>query len=358
MVSCLRSESLTLRSIVKYLLAIFIYYTGFFSVFRTIRARFGKGRILILAYHAISDFPNYLDMFMSVSKFSSQIRYLKNHYEVIAIGEAVELIASQAPVHGDKIVITFDDGYQDNFDHGYPILREYGVPATIFLVTQNIDTCQPTFVSSVALIFENTVQSVLDLREYGLNRYLLDSRGAKEKALSGIDEYSKKLKPSERNELLHALAEKLGPFPGDTNILEQKMLTWNEVKEMSNNGVTFGAHTVTHPFLSGLTAEEIGKEIEQSRRIIEEMIAMPVLFFAYPYGGKKSINAIAVKVVKESGFKAAFVLFRNEMVRENLYTLGRVMVSNAMTSNPANGFSKAMFACEVSGLFDFVFRRT
>jgi peptidoglycan/xylan/chitin deacetylase (PgdA/CDA1 family) len=358
MASDLRGESLTLRWVAKYLVATLVYYSGLLSVFRFLRRQCGKGRILILAYHAISDFPNYLDMFMGVSKFSSQIRYLKTHYQVIGIDEAVNLIASQTLFHEDKIVITFDDGYQDNFENGYPLLREHGLPAAIFLATQSLDSGLPTFVFSVALILEHTSRDVLDLREYGLKQYRLDDRRSKEETLFAIDDYCRKLKDSEKTEFCHVLVEKLGPFSAGMNILEGRMLPWNKVKEMSDNGITFGAHTATHPFLSNLTAEEMEKEIAHSKRTIEEMIGKPVLFFAYPYGGRESINTAAVKVVKESGFKAAFVLFRNKMARDNMFVLGRVMVSNGMTSNPINGFSRAMFACEVSGLFDVMFRRT
>jgi peptidoglycan/xylan/chitin deacetylase (PgdA/CDA1 family) len=127
---------------------------------------------------------------------------------------------------------------------------------------------------------------------------------------------------------------------------------------MSDHGVTFGAHTVSHPLLPTLAVQEVKEEIAESKKAIEERTGRAASSFAYPYGGKNSTNSALLEIVKKIGFESAFVLYRNSLTRSNIHRLGRVMVSNAMTSSPFNGFSRAMFACEVSGLFDLLFGRT
>jgi peptidoglycan/xylan/chitin deacetylase (PgdA/CDA1 family) len=88
----------------------------------------------ILMYHCV----DYKDgtFFVSPENFAKQMEYIKkNGYEVITLDELVKSIKAKKPLKRNKVVITFDDGYQDNFKYAYPVLKKLGFPATIFLIT-------------------------------------------------------------------------------------------------------------------------------------------------------------------------------------------------------------------------------
>jgi peptidoglycan/xylan/chitin deacetylase (PgdA/CDA1 family) len=88
----------------------------------------------ILMYHSI----NYGEgsHFVSPENFARQMEYIKkNGYEVITLDELVRGIKSKQKTKKNKVVITFDDGYQDNFKYAYPVLKKLGFPATIFIIT-------------------------------------------------------------------------------------------------------------------------------------------------------------------------------------------------------------------------------
>jgi peptidoglycan/xylan/chitin deacetylase (PgdA/CDA1 family) len=355
--SRLESENVTLRWVGRWFMALIFYYTGLLFIYRKIRMLTGRCRILFLCYHSIDDYPNYLDLFMGVSKFDKQVEYLKKNYDVIGIEEAVELVIKGKPLYRDKIVITIDEGYRDNLINAYPILMKYKIEATIFLATEAVNSGSAIFIYKIIRAIERTTLSVLNLEEYGMGTYRLDGRKSKEKVVRAIDSYCRKLSCEAKDRFQRFLLERLCISSVPAMRDNREMLTWEDIKEMSKHGITFGAHTVSHPDLSSLKDEEIKMEIACSKRTIESHTDTKVLYFAYPYGGRASINATAVNAVRKLGFKAGFVLFRNKLVQNNIYELGRVMVSNSMVSSPLGEFSSALFACETSGLFDIILRR-
>ncbi len=93
-----------------------------------------KYTVPILTYHSI----NYGEgnHFVTPENFTKQMEYLKNKgYKVITLDELVRSIKSKERLSRDRVVITFDDGYKDNFEYAYPVLKKFGFPATIFIIS-------------------------------------------------------------------------------------------------------------------------------------------------------------------------------------------------------------------------------
>ncbi|MBD3378858.1 MAG: polysaccharide deacetylase family protein [Candidatus Omnitrophica bacterium] len=89
----------------------------------------------ILMYHAVSD-KGSGSLYVSPENFSRQMAYLeKSGYKVISLDELVSGIREGRPVDRNSVVITFDDGHEDNFTNAFPVLAKYGFPATVFLIT-------------------------------------------------------------------------------------------------------------------------------------------------------------------------------------------------------------------------------
>ena len=96
----------------------------------------------ILVYHNIGNGNG--SFYVSPENFARQMEYIKKHgYEVIALGELIRQINSKNSIKKNKVVITFDDGYRDNFKYAYPVLERYGFPATIFLITDFMEKYFP-----------------------------------------------------------------------------------------------------------------------------------------------------------------------------------------------------------------------
>ena len=111
----------------------------------------------ILTYHNIG--YEKVGHVVSSDNFSRQMEYIKkNGYEVITLDELVNSIKSKKNLKRNKVVITIDDGYQDNFEYAYPVLKKFGFPATIFLVTDAIGN-KKGFLNwdEVRIMFKNNI---------------------------------------------------------------------------------------------------------------------------------------------------------------------------------------------------------
>lgn len=105
---------------------------------RICRSKTDKRGLTILTYHRISN-DIVPDETVTPEEFEKQLRYIKENFQVISLEEAVEHLQSDIEKLSGSIVITFDDGYSDNYHNAYPLLTMYNVPATIFLISDFIN---------------------------------------------------------------------------------------------------------------------------------------------------------------------------------------------------------------------------
>jgi peptidoglycan/xylan/chitin deacetylase (PgdA/CDA1 family) len=205
---------------------------------------------MILCYHRINPWYKNDALTVKPEEFKKQINYLiSKKFEFVHLEQYISFPNS---VQKRKIVITFDDGFEDNFLFAYEILKNLSIPFIIFLTVNFIGT-------------ENL-----------LPRY--------------------------------------------KNKKKDRFLTWNEIIEMSKNGVEIGSHSLTHPALTELKKEDMEKEIINSKKIIEDRISKEVKFFSYPYG---VYNKEVIEVVKKAGYEGALVN-RKKIMKITQYTIPRV----------------------------------
>src|SRR5262249_40634843 len=91
----------------------------------------------------------------------------------------------------------------------------------------------------------------------------------------------------------------------DTEDRNDRMLTWDQVRVMKQHGISFGGHTVTHPFLSKMSPEAMAWEVSESKRRIENELQFPVQHFAYPNGREEDFAPWNKDVLRAAGYRAA-----------------------------------------------------
>jgi peptidoglycan/xylan/chitin deacetylase (PgdA/CDA1 family) len=214
------------------------------------------------------------------------------------------------------VAITFDDGYAGNFEAAWPVLRDEGVPAAIFLATG--------FLDGDALWFDLARRALAAAWQAGaalapLARRALQAvygdwpparrRGGRGPVpavpLEAALERLKRLPPVERQRLLdELLAAGLRLAPA------ARPLTWDQVRTLAAEGVEIGCHTVSHPILAQLDSRCQAAEITASRdRIHAETGSRPALF-AYPNGAAGDFDASTVAALRQAGFTAACTTLR------------------------------------------------
>jgi peptidoglycan/xylan/chitin deacetylase (PgdA/CDA1 family) len=216
----------------------------FFSGLSYIALTYFQG-VPVLNYHQINN-EDHNALTLSGKEFEAQINYLyREGYTAISPDQLADYLQYDKKLPSNPVLITFDDGYGDNYQVAYPILQKYHFTATIFVITD--------FVSHY-------------------NKYL----------------------------------------------------TWNQIKEMSDNGLSFEDHTLSHISLPKASDEEISNQLVKSKEALEWRIGRKVEYLAYP-GGEYGQRVI--QLTKDAGFRAAFTVnFGRDRVNSTLYTLNRIPI--------------------------------
>ena len=294
---------------------------GFLDAYAFLRRELTKSQVAILMYHRVAPRNDTWSLEpLDPQSFRKQIEYFSQSYEILPLDRLVRYILQGNSLPKKAIAITFDDGYKDNFQYAYPILKKYHVPATIFLTTGHIGTDKLFWWDKVSYIIQHSFLEKLALGEVG--SYSLRSEIDKLHARSIVIERMKEL-PQERKELLIDRLVSISGVDIPFGLGKGLNLTWNEIREMNNEGIDFGAHTVNHPCLVNLPLEQAKWEIVQSKTDIEEQLGKEVNAFSYPNG---DLSLKLVKLIKESGFKYAVSVLPNKLTssKDNPYKLSRI----------------------------------
>jgi peptidoglycan/xylan/chitin deacetylase (PgdA/CDA1 family) len=296
----------------KDLLALLIARTGLVRlVSRTHDAVWHDLRVL--AYHRVlprqdvDRFPYDIELVSAwEDEFDWQIGHLARHYAVITPGELARLTDAGKPLPRNAVMITFDDGYRDNHDIAFPILRRHGVPATMFVTTGYLDT--PDLYWFDKLSFAIKTSTILQLTLPDNSTLALGSDiPARQRAGDAALRSLKSVGDQQRRDTVKNWLGQLGfATPWVDGSLHGSM-GWAEVKALADNGMEIGSHSVSHPVLSTVADDaELRSEIVDSKRAIEAHTGRAVTALAYPVGGPKAYNERVMQMVREAGYRYAF----------------------------------------------------
>jgi peptidoglycan/xylan/chitin deacetylase (PgdA/CDA1 family) len=276
--------------------------------------------IQILIYHRVNNDRDWAFPGTPVDVFARQMDYLASTHTVLGLEDAVERI-DKKDVPENAIVVTFDDGYQDNFANAYPILSKLSLPATVFLATDAIESDRLLWHDRVFCAFRKT--KVLQLSEYpDKQRFSLATLRERLTAQHEVLRFLFSLEEEQRDFWIDRLISKL-EVP-DIREKQGLMLSWHDIAAMTRNGISFGSHSVTHPILSKLPASRIREEVVLSKKVLEERLGTQVTTFAYPKGGTGDFNDTTKNVLIEAGYRCAVTtLFGVNKVGQDLYELRR-----------------------------------
>lgn len=299
----------------------FMGFCKAYEIYSYLRSKKVKWHIAILVYHEIGEgFAP--DSYPPTQKeFEEQIRYLCGHYEILSMDSLVKLIREGETGPRKAVVLTFDDGYKNNYLYAYPILKKYNVPAIIYLSTGNIGNKKPFWQWQLNYAIMNTPLKQVSFE--GLGTYTLSSPKERAKCFIALRGRLNTKAEEEKNEILERIYKILEvDIPSNFG---ERMLSWEEVKEMSANGIDFGAHTVNHIVLTNVSLSKAWEEISYSKREIEDKLRREIRHFAYPYG---NYNGDIITLVRKAGFLSAVTSASHKLLppRPNLYTLDRINV--------------------------------
>ncbi|QDU37904.1 Polysaccharide deacetylase [Maioricimonas rarisocia] len=262
--------------------------------------------LLVLNYHRIGDptgSPLDWGLWSAGEKqFADQVRYLARHFDVVGLESLDEILEGR---RGRHVMITFDDGYRDNYEAAFPILQAHGVPAVFFLTSGFLDDRPVAWWDEIAWMIRTSRKTDINLPGWLDDRLMFDEPD-RQQAVDALLRIYKQLPHDRTANFLDNVANATGSGRCPRHVGDSLWMDWSMVREMRAGGMDIGAHTVTHPVLANLPADRQQIEIENSRQRIETELGEPVRAFSYPVGQPESYNADTQAALQRSGIRWAF----------------------------------------------------
>lgn len=275
--------------------------------------------LYILAYHRIFPFPgkNYPFAESTISatpeEFDKQMEFVRKRFNVINFDTISNAISSGKPLPKKSLIITFDDGYGDNYEIAFEIIRKHKLTATIFLSTYFIDTGKPFWFDKLSYIIKKMPQGPIT---FGSGKYIFEVTDKnREEIRKSVVKLLRTVTNEERLNLLSQLEQQSKIVVPKDDLELAKPLDWRQIREMSDEGIEIGSHTITHPFLTKLTRDEIIYELAESKKIIEDKTGTQVKSIAYPNG---DYNQTVIYCAKECGYEVG-ISYEHNFIDINKY---------------------------------------
>ena len=331
-----------IRTVVKRITASVLNKTGI------VHARLKKGGVIILMFHKIDDKCDQLPLTICPEIFDRIISEITSRYNIVPlealINENGELIVDDEV----KFAITFDDGYRDNYEKGFPILRKHNVPATIYLSYGHMEGQEIFWYEKLTSgLLSSQLQSI-DLEDLGSEKFSLNSQEDRDLAIYKLNLWLKTFTDKERTQLLTIILERLQVDESSLDV--SPMLTWEMVKEMKENNINFGSHTISHPILSREDKQSIEKEVVESRWLLEKKTGDSYSGFAYPNGTEDDYNDTVLEFTRSTYQHACTTTPGINYRGQDPYQLKRVNIDPGMCTNEKGKFLPDLFWAKIASL--------
>lgn len=245
----------------------------------------------------------------SEDDFAAQVATVKRHFDVVSVDDLPQVFHTLRRRWSTRqrfVLITFDDGYRDNYDAAFPILREHNVPGTFFITTGFVGDRRIAWWDEIAWMIRRCQRDFIELPSDGQTARLTLDRPAVEDAIRTSLSVAYRLDAQKLATFLDELAEATGSGRAPRSLADDLWMNWDMIRTMRSRGMAIGAHTVSHPVLSRLSAEDQNAEICESRLGIEAELGETVTAFSYPVGRADSFNEDTKRALLANGFDWSF----------------------------------------------------
>lgn len=260
----------------------------------------GRNKLSIVIYHQVmKEHDPMRPSEPDADRFRWQMALLKKYFTPLALPEAITLL-KQGKLPPNAVCVTFDDGYLNNLQVAQPILAEFGIPATVYVAT-GFSHGQNMWNDRLIDLFSTQEVKEFSLAALGKTSCQVDDWESRRMLAYSLIPDIKYLDYQERQKIIDALYT-------ENNVAEKcaRMMTPEQIVELSQRNIDIGAHTVDHPILCSHSLEEQEAQIRKSKETLESTLGKPVVGFAYPNGKiKADYSQDSVEIVKSLGFQYA-----------------------------------------------------
>lgn len=309
----------------KELLANILFSSNLIGLFKRLPL---KNKLIVLNYHRVRpDDPDFEPEFdenvftIGASQFAVQMKWLAQNTHVLSEEKLIKAIREKKRFSRPAVMVTFDDGYRDNYTLAYPALKQNHIPAIFFISTGIIDKREVGWWDMIAYLVKKS-----SLPEINFNQQRFDLKKSRQTAIDFFQQRMKLEKYERTRHLIEDLARILEvDFPAP-DLQDRQLLTWEQIEEMTQDVVTIGAHTHSHRVLATLDPTAQREEMVLSKLVLEKKLGRKVSSIAYPVGGPAHFTMETALIAQNCGYVLGFTCDSgvNSWNIEDLLTIRRV----------------------------------
>lgn len=328
----------SMKRIIKNLLAHGLYFSGLLHLYKRLRLR---GKAVVLMYHRVlpaedraASFSNDA-IIVEPATFDRHLRWLRRHFRLVGVDELSRALRDGGRMDDYPCLITFDDGWEDNYRHAYPLLKKHAAPAVIFLPVDYIGTGRLFWQERMGELLFRLYQrrgelSAETLNQFGLTEIATLPASAARAAIKRLVNRHKARPYSEIDAQLEELQQLTGDG-GAAGAAPDRYFDWEAARTLQQDGIDLGSHASSHRILPRLSVEEVRAEVSDSKARLEKELGRPVRSFAYPNGDYDDAVAAAVR---DAGFDLAFTTERGTVAPgDPPFRVRRVNIHEEVTRN-------------------------
>lgn len=337
-----------LRHSLHIAMADILYYSGSLRLWQFFRRTITrKKEVYILGLHRVltdaeRSRSNSLDaIVLTDGTFAAILEYLRQQFRIISLSTFLESETSNTDATKPWCLLTFDDGWRDNYTTAFPWLKKFGIPATIFLATGTMECCGGFWVEQ---LIKAAKDPSLRMKMGSLLQEVFPGKRLA-RDLEEVIEWLKHMPAEKRQKVLDRILSR--SEKQDNSNEADCMLTWSQAVEMSRDGIDFGTHTVTHPLLSYEDDVTVQRELLMSKQSVEEKLGKKVRAFAYPNG---DWDARVCRLVEQTGYECAFTTKPGgHCPGQDGYTIQRILLHEGNVTGRDGQFSPAILRLTLAG---------
>ena len=302
---------------------------NFFYLFFPLLCRNRKLRIVLMYHRVIDCLPDdkFFDsgMYVTAHALEKHILQIRKYFQIVPLAE---ILNPNVTVNENICAITFDDGWYDNYQFAFPVLKKHNVPASIFLPVKYIGTDRQHWFQ----VFWETARyasanGVLSNFTSDLCRSLSGYVTLEDATLKTIMLHLKHFPPAKLDQLMNTIQEKYGSRYSTT----RSTMNWDEVNEMENHNISFGSHSLNHFILTSLDSTQKCKEITDSFKFLSQKLSNFLPFFCYPNG---NWDDECIQYVQAAGYQGAVTTRRGSVTQhQNSFLLNRIGMHEDISSS-------------------------
>ena len=268
--------------------------------------------LTVITYHSVTN-PQTAALTDNISatpeEFDAQMDYLRRTFTPVSLEDIREARAGGRKLPPDAVLVTFDDGYADNFEHAFPILRRHGIRALFFVTTGCLTDCQLFWWERVHLFVHRSEERALRIEYPSAEEIDLSTPAAKVAATNRLNRIIKTHYDLDLERFLDGVATGCRVPWSDAQSRElgdRVLMTWDQVVSLRKAGMSIGSHSHAHRVLQTLTPAALGADLKFARALLEGHLGESVRTIAYPVGDSIAADPLIRQAVVNSGYEMGF----------------------------------------------------